>query len=71
MIAAINLALSGLSNSATRAANTVSNIVNASSTGQLDQSLISLQEASIDYQSDAAVIKTAEKAEKSLLDIKA
>lgn len=70
MLAALNLALSGLSNSATRAANTVSNIVNASSTNQIDNSLVTLQESKIDYQANATVLKTAEKAQKSLLDIK-
>ncbi len=69
MTAILNVALSGLSKATGQAANALSNIVNASSTKSIDSSLVALQESKIDYQANAAVIKTAEKTEKSLLDI--
>lgn len=70
MPSVLNLALSGLTKAVTQAANVSSNIVNASSTGSIDTSLVSLVQAKADYGANVDVIKAAEKTQKSLLDIK-
>jgi len=70
MSVVLNLALSGLSAATTQAAKASSNIVNASSTDSIDTSLVSLDVAKVNFGANADVIKTDEKMQKSLLDIK-
>jgi hypothetical protein len=73
MSSAISTAVNGLNNAVTRIANATSNIVNASSKSSkidLNADVISSKIAQTDYAANAAVIKTAEKNQKALLDIK-
>lgn len=75
MSSILNIATNGLNNAVTRSVNAASSIVNASSTqkntNNIDESLVTLKTAQVSYDSNAVVIKAAQKTEKALLDIKA
>jgi flagellar basal body rod protein FlgC len=68
---ALSVAVNGLNASVSRATQFAGNIVKASSTGKnLDGSLVGIKTESVDYAANATVIKTEEKLQKALLDIK-
>ena len=72
MFSALPTAVSGLTQSVARATQSASNIANASLTGKnVDEDLVKLSMAKTDYAANATVIKTEQKMQKALLDIKA
>ena len=72
MFSALPMAVTGLYQAVARATQSAGNIANASLTGKnVDEDLVKLSMAKTDYASNATVIKTEQKMEKALLDIKA
>ncbi len=68
---ALSFAINGLNSSVARATQFTRDIVNASSTGKnVEGGLVGLQGAKTDYAANATVIKTVQKEQKALLDIK-
>ncbi len=68
---ALSIAVSGINSAVAQAAQSANIIVNASSTGgSVDGALVNLKVASVDVAANAAVIRTADKMNKALLDIK-
>jgi len=78
----LDISVSGLSAATRRIAKDASSLVNASSTpnsvknapaapaGNLDKDIVDLKVSQVNYQANAFTIKTAEKLQKALLDIK-
>ncbi len=67
---ALSIAVNGINSAVSRATQSASNIANASLTGKnIDGDLINLRTTSTDVAANVAVIKTAEKNQKALLDI--
>ena len=70
MSSALSTAVSGINSAVSRATQAAGNIVKASSTeNNLDKNLVNLSTATTDVAANAAVIKTAKKEQKALLDI--
>jgi len=70
MSSALSIAVNGINAAVSRATQSASNIVNASSTGtNLDSDLVNVKVASTDVAANAAVIRATEKEQKALLDI--
>ena len=71
MSSVLSTAVTGLYRSVSRATQSADNIANASLTGKNpDKDLIDLSEDKAAFAANATVIKTAEKMQKALLDIK-
>ena len=70
MSSVLSTAVRGLNQAVARVTQSANNIVNASSTGKnLDKNLVDMNVSKTDYAANAAVIKTARKMDKALLDI--
>ncbi len=70
MSSAFTTAVNGINSAVSRATQSASNIVKASSTGKnVDTDLVNIKSASIDVAANAVVIKEEEKIQKALLDI--
>jgi flagellar hook protein FlgE len=68
---ALSIAVNGLNQAVSHATQSAGNIANASLTGtNVDGDLVNLSVAKTDYAANATVIKTEEKMQKALLDIK-
>jgi hypothetical protein len=71
MFSSLSAAGTGLYQAVARATQSAGNVVNASSTGKnIDADMVNLKIASTDVAANAAVVKTSEKMQKALLDIK-
>ena len=69
---ALNIAVLGLNNSASRIAKAASSIANASltgSSGNLSDGLVQIAEQKTDYAANAKVIRVEQETSKALLDI--
>jgi len=72
MFSALPTAVTGLYQAVARATQSANNIANASLTGKnVDEDLVKLSMAKTDYAANAVTIKTEQKMQKALLDIKA
>ena len=70
MSEALSIAVGGINQAISRAAQAANTIATASSTGQnVDGALVAVKSASVDVATNAAVIKTEHKMQKALLDI--
>jgi hypothetical protein len=68
---ALLTAVNGINSAVSRATQSATSIVNSSSTGgNLDANLININADSTDVAANVAVIKTVDKMDKALLDIK-